>query len=182
MRAQEKRDVNSANQSLWRIDESHSTVEFSIKKLLFLTVTGRLAKLEGTILLDEDQIDRSSVEAILEASSIGTGNSNRDSQLRAKSFLNVANHPVIRFESKHVGRGRDRDVITVKGTLTIKGRSNDIVLEVTEVDRSCSPNGGEVIYYGATTEIDRFAFGVNGLRGLVAGKLKVVINIQANRC
>jgi polyisoprenoid-binding protein YceI len=56
-----------------------------------------------------------------------------------------------------------------------------VALEVTEVDRSKSPNGTEVIYYVAETELDRHDFGVSAWRGLIAPKLKVVINVQANR-
>ena len=72
-------------------------------------------------------------------------------------------------------------MLRVKGSLTIKGTSKDVVINVTEIDRSKSPNGEEVVYYGGETEIDRFDFGVNGWKGLVGPKLKVVINVQANR-
>jgi len=56
-----------------------------------------------------------------------------------------------------------------------------VVLDVTEVDRSRAPSGEEVIYYVAETALNRFDFGVNGWRGLIAPRLKIVINVQANR-
>jgi polyisoprenoid-binding protein YceI len=69
----------------------------------------------------------------------------------------------------------------VEGSLTIKDKSKDVVLDVTEVDRSKAPGGDEVVYYVAETELDRYDFGINAWRGLIGPKLKVVINVQANR-
>jgi polyisoprenoid-binding protein YceI len=170
----------STGKSQWQLDREHSSVEFRVKKLLFLSVTGRLTKLNGSITLAENSISGSSVEATIGATSIETGNKRRDTQLR-NEFLDTTNYPTIHFASAEVGPGRDRDTLTVKGSLTIRDRSKDVVLNVTEVDRSKSPNGGEVIYYVAETELNRFDFGINAWRGVIGQKLKVVINVQANR-
>jgi len=167
--------------SVWRLDREHSSVEFSIKKLLFFTVKGRLTDLEGAIQLDENSVTGSSVQATIKAKSINTGNQQRDRQLRTNAFLDVVNFPQIEFRSVEVGPGRDRDMLSVKGSLTVRDKTKAVVLNVTEVDRSKSPNGEEVVYYVGETEIDRFDFGVSGWRGLVGPKLKVVINVQANR-
>ncbi|HEY6805732.1 MAG TPA: YceI family protein [Pyrinomonadaceae bacterium] len=167
--------------SAWRLDCDHSSVEFSVKKLLFFTVKGKFSDLNGVIELDEDAVSASEVKATIGVKSLNTGNEQRDRQLRAASFLDVVNFPQIEFQSVEVGPGTDRDTLKVKGALTIKGNRKDVVLNVTKVDRSKSPNGQEVVYYVGETEIDRYEFGVNGLRGLVGPKLKVVINIQANR-
>jgi len=172
----------SGGRSVWRLDTSHSSVEFTTKKLLFFTVKGRLAVSEGTIVLDESFLPESSVKATIKTASIDTGNQQRDSQLKAANFLNVKTFPSIQFESVEVGPGRDRDMINVRGALTIKDNSRDVLLEVTEVDRSKAPGGDEVIYYVAEAELDRYQFGVSGWRGVISPKLKIVINVQANRC
>jgi polyisoprenoid-binding protein YceI len=72
-------------------------------------------------------------------------------------------------------------MLSIRGELTIRDKSREVVLDVTEVDRSRSPQGDEVIYYVAETSLNRFDFGVNGWRGVVGPRLKVVINVQANR-
>ena len=170
----------SETRSVWQLDADHSTVEFRVKKLFFITVSGRLTKLNGSITLHEDSVKDCSVEATIGAASINTGNQKRDTHVR-DAFLEVNNYPTIHFRSSEVGRGRDRDTLKVKGVLTIRNINKDVVLDVTEVDRSRSPNGEEVIYYVAETELNRFDFGVNAWRGIVGQKLKVVINVQANR-
>jgi polyisoprenoid-binding protein YceI len=175
------KSVPLMSKSLWRVDREHSSVEFSIRKLLFFSVKGKLTDFEGSIVLDENAESGSSAKATIKAKSISTGNQQRDRQLRTTAFLDVTNFPLIEFQSREVGPGRDRDMLSMKGQLTIKDKTKDVVIDVTEVDRSKSPNGEEVVYYVGETEIDRFEFGVTGWRGVVAPKLKVVINVQANR-
>lgn len=135
--------------------------------------------LEGTIVLDEDDITRSSVVAVMSADSISTGVKRRDEQLRSRNFLDAGKYPQVLFQSSSVGPGNDRDVLRVKGSLTVAGNSRTVELDVSEVDRSRSPQGDEVIYYCATTELDRFDFGINYGRGLIGRSLKVTINVQA---
>jgi polyisoprenoid-binding protein YceI len=171
----------SEKKTLWRFDREHSSVEFTIKKLWFFAVHGTLNDIDGSIVLDEDSVSGSAVQASMKAKSVNTGNQQRDQQLRAASFLDVINFPQIEFTSSEVGPGSDRDMLSVKGRLTIKDKNKDVVLKVTEVDRSKSPNGQEVVYYVGEAEIDRFDFGVSGWRGVIGPKLKVVINVQANR-
>ena len=171
----------SDGKSVWRLDPDHSSVEFSIKKLFFFTVTGRFTDLDGSIVLDEKSVHRSSVEASVAARSVSTRNQQRDRQLRLAAFLDATTFPQIRFQSTEVMPGKDRDMLRIKGALTIKDTSKEVVLDVTEVDRSRAPSGEEVIYYVAETALNRFDFGVNGWRGLIAQQLKVVINVQANR-
>jgi polyisoprenoid-binding protein YceI len=156
-------------------------VEFSIKNLFLFTVKGHLADLAGTIVLDEADIRRSSVEAVIKAASIDTRNQRRDIHLRSADFLEVERYPDIHFQSARVEPGRDRDTLRVTGSLAIKGKSREVVLDVTEVDRSSSPNGEEVAYYTALTELDRFDFGINYGRGLIGRKLKITISVQALR-
>jgi polyisoprenoid-binding protein YceI len=177
MQAQKQSD----NKSVWRLDSSHSSVEFTARMFLFVTVKGRLRDLDGAIVLDENSVSGSSVQASMSAGSIDTGNKQRDTQLKSATFLDASNHTHIRFESARVARGQDRDTIRVEGSLTIKDKSKDVVLDVTEVDRSKAPGGDEVVYYVAETELDRYDFGINAWRGLIGPKLKVVINVQANR-
>ena len=180
MQVQPRRTVDSGNQTVWRFDPSHSTVEFSIKNFFF-TVKGRLTVLEGTIVLDEADIRGSSVTATIKADSIATGLRRRDAHLRSADFLRASDYPNIQFQSSSVGPGKDRDMLGIKGSLTVRGKSKEVLLDVTEVDRSKSPLGEEVIYYSGTTELDRFAFGINPWRGVIGRTLKVTINVQASR-
>ena len=171
--------IDRESQRVWHFDPVYTTVEFSIRNLWF-KVKGGFKDLEGAIVLDEDDISRSSVTATIRAGSINTGNKRRDGHLLLKSFFDVENFPEIAFKSTRVGRGKDRDSLDLEGELTIKNKTVPIALAVNEMDRSRSPRGEEFVYYSATTELDRCAFGINYGRGLIGRRLRVNINVQAS--
>ena len=168
-------------EAVWIIDPKYTTVQFSAKLLFLFTIRGSFADISGSIERDPADISRSSVEAVIKAASVNTGNKRRDSHLRSSDFLDVKEHAEIRFKSTRVEKGRDRDTLRVTGTLTIRDRSHEVVLDVNEFDRSRSPQGEDVTYYAALKEIDRFDFGISYGRGLIGRTLKVMIQVQALR-
>ena len=162
----------------WHFDPAYTTVEFVVRNLWY-NVKGRFNVLEGVIALDEDDVRRSTVTATIKAGSIDTGNSRRDAHLRAADFFDAEKFPDIEFKSTRVERGQDRDSLELDGTLIVNDKPVPVTLAVNEMDRSRSPKGEEFIYYSATTELDRFAFGINHWRGLIGRRVKVTINVQA---
>ena len=168
-------------QTLWAIDPTHSTVEFAIKKVFFFSVKGSLTIIEGSLVLDPDDVRRSSVAVALRSASINTGNNSRDQSLRARKFLDAERYPEIRFQSTKVEPGTDRDTLRVTGSLTVKDTTREIVLDVSEIDRSRSPGGEQVVYYSALTNFDRIDFRVDAMSLLIGRKLEVMINVQATR-
>jgi polyisoprenoid-binding protein YceI len=181
MQAKPQKDVDDIERILWRFDPEHTSVEFSVRTLFFFTVRGRLAVLDGNIVLDEGNIDGSSVEATVRSGSVDTGNKRRDAYFRSASFLDSNLYPEIEFRSSSVARGKDRDTFLVDGSLKIRGHHRTVQFNVDQFDRSRSPNGEEVIYYVASTEIDRSAFGIPGGRRFIGRSVKAWINVQANR-
>ena len=123
--------------NVWTFDPAYSTVEFVVRNF-FYNVKGRFSVLEGSIVLDEDDIRRSSVTATIKANSIDTGNKRRDAHLKSADFFDVEQFPDIEFKSSKVQRGKDRDSLDVDGTLTIRDKSIPIALAVNEMDRSRS--------------------------------------------
>jgi polyisoprenoid-binding protein YceI len=181
MKMQTQGRLNNDTPTLWAIDPTHSTVEFAIKKLFFFTVKGSLTKFEGSVVLDPADVRQSSAAVVLQSASINTGNQGRDRQLGAANFLDADRFPEIRFQSTKVEPGTDRDTLRVTGSLTVKDTTREIVLDVSEIDRSCSPGGEHVAYYSAITELDRMDFHVDAMRLLIGRKLKITINVQATR-
>lgn len=170
--------MTRSDERVWTFDPAYSTVEFVVRNFWY-NVKGRFNVLEGSIVLDEDDIRRSSVTATIKANSIDTGNKRRDVHLQSADFLDAEKFPDIEFKSSRVERGKDRDSLDVDGTLTVKDKHVPLALAVNEMDRSRSPKGEEYVYYSATTEIDRYAFGIGYMPGVIGRKLKVTINIQA---
>jgi polyisoprenoid-binding protein YceI len=170
---------SAMTQRVWHFHPAYTTVEFAIRNLWF-NVKGRFKELEGAIVLDEEDISRSSVTATIKTGSLDTGNKRRDAHLQSRDFFDVERFPDIEFKSTSVQRGRDRDSLDVEGTLSIKDKCVPIALAVNEMDRSRSPSGEEFVYYSATTGLDRFAFGMDHGRVFMGRQLKVTINVQAS--
>jgi polyisoprenoid-binding protein YceI len=177
MQTQKSDDVRA--QQVWRFDPAYTTVEFTVRNLWY-TVHGRFRTLEGSIVLDETEINRSSVLATIKVRSIDTGNKRRDAHLQTADFLDAGNFPDIEFQSTRVARGKDRDSLELEGTLMFKGKTKTIKLLVNEMDRSRSPRGEDFVYYSAITELDRFDLGIKYGRGIIGRKVKVTINVQAS--
>lgn len=179
MRPQEQ--LSTKTQTLWAVDPTHTTVEFEVRNLFFFKVKGSLEVREGSIVLDSAIVRGSSITVGLQSSSINTGNKGRDAHLRSRDYLDTDRYPEIRFQSTKVEPGTDRDTLRVTGALTIKNQSKEIVLDVSEIDRSCSPSGEHVEYYGATTKLDRHDFDVHAMRFLIGRIVQITINLQATR-
>lgn len=173
--------VRSDAQTVWAIDPAHSTIEFSVKNFFFFIMKGRLTEFAGSIVLDQADIGGSSVEVVIKAASIDTGIKRRDAHLRSADFLAADQYPDIRFQSTNLERGRDRDTLRLTGSLTIKGKSRRVILDVDELDYSRSPDGEEVSYYSTSSRLDRFDFGIGYRRGLIGRSVKMMITVQAIR-
>jgi len=170
--------IDVQTQRTWVFDPAYSSVEFTIRNLWF-NVRGRFRDFEGRIVLDESDIGRSSVTATIKVDSVDTGNKRRDAHLLAADFFDVERFPDIEFKSTSIRRGKDRDSLDLAGDLKIKDKTVPVALSVNEMDRSRSPSGEEFVYYSATAELDRSAFGINYGRGFIGRRLQVTINVQA---
>jgi len=167
----------------WKLDSSHSIVEFSAKHLMITTVKGRITDLEGTIYTDENDPKSSSVEATLKTASIDTRTDQRDQHLRSADFLNVVVYPEIKFRSTRIEGGKQEFKLT--GDLTIKDVTRPITLDVTFEGQTKDPWGGERVGFSATGKIDRRDFGLTWNQLLETGgvavgnDIKIGIEIEA---
>ena len=169
----------------WVIDPSHTLVEVSAKHMMFTTVKGRFTGVRGTIVDHADDPTQSSVEAEIDASTIATGDAQRDAHLRSADFLDVENYPTITFRSTRIHGTRER--FRVVGDLTIRGVTREVVLDAELQGRGTNPFGKEVAGFTATGQINRKDFGLTwnvaletgGM--LVSDTVKIALDVQAFR-
>src|SRR5260370_33451195 len=67
----------------YKIDPVHSNVGFAVRHLAVSTVHGRFNDFSGSILFDDKDPSKSSVDVVIKTTSINTDNSNRDNDLRS---------------------------------------------------------------------------------------------------
>lgn len=168
----------AGSRTAWKLDPAHTTVEFSAKHMMITTVKGRITDVEGTIYTDEKNPEKSSVEAILKATSIDTRTDQRDQHLRSEDFLNVEKYPEIRFRSTRITGSKDQFKLT--GQLTIRDVTKEITLDVEYEGQSKDPWGGQRVGFSASGKIDRRDFGLTWNQALETGGLLVGNDIKIN--
>ena len=167
----------------WKLDPSHTAVEFSAKHLMITTVKGRITDVEGTIVIDEKNPMNSLVEATLKAISLDTRTDQRDQHLRSADFLDVEKYPEIKFRSTRIEGSRQE--FKLIGDLTIRDVTREITLDVQFEGESKDPWGGERAGFSARGKIDRRDFGLTWNQaletgGLVVGnEIKLSIEVEA---
>jgi polyisoprenoid-binding protein YceI len=148
-----------AQTSTWVPDKAHSEVDFSVVHLSLSNVRGHFGNIGGTIVLDESDITKSTVNVTIDVSTVDTGVGQRDADLKSPNFFDVAQFSTANFVStstKKSGSG-----LTVSGNLTLHGVTKPVVLQVEGptgpvpgMDKK--PHSG----FSATTTISRTAFGI----------------------
>jgi polyisoprenoid-binding protein YceI len=173
----------AGTKTTWKLDPSHSTVEFSAKHLMITTVKGRITDVEGTIHMDEKNPGNSSVEATLKAKSVDTRTDQRDQHLRSADFLDVEKYPEIKFRSTRI-QG-DKQSFKLTGDLTIREVTRPITLDVDFEGATKDPWGGERVGFSANGKIDRRDFGLTWNQALETGgvvvgnDIKISLEVQA---
>jgi len=160
----------------WHLDPYHTQVEFSAKHLGMMTVRGHFAEVNTTANIDPDHPEASSVEVIIQASSIRTHNETRDNDLRSSNFLDVDKYPTITFKSTSVEPATE-DRFTLNGDLTIKGITRPVALEVVKYGEFNDPMMGHRIAYSAHGQINRKEFGLS-FNMMLDGRFVVSDEIQ----
>ena len=87
----------------WELDASHSTISFSVRHMMVAKVRGRFTDFTADIVTKDDPLD-STVQAVVQMSSIDTNDPGRDNHLRTNDFFDIENHPTMSFQSTGVER------------------------------------------------------------------------------
>jgi polyisoprenoid-binding protein YceI len=162
------------------IDAAHSNIGFSIP------IAGGLSKVRGkftdftvTIVYDDKDVTKSSVEAVIKATSIDTGIERRDTHLRTPDFFDVEKYPEITFKSSRIekqGKG-----FIAHGTFSMHGVSKEIAIPFTVNGVNTDAKTGKTVL-GATgrTTVNRRDYGVNFARPDSPNFLGDEIEIELN--
>jgi polyisoprenoid-binding protein YceI len=114
----------------YTIEPAHSSAHFKVRHLMIANVRGEFSKISGTVLIDPSNPPASSITAEIDVNSINTREPDRDKHLKSADFFDAENYPTIKFQSKKI-EADGPEGYTVTGDLTIRGKSHEVVLNVT---------------------------------------------------
>jgi polyisoprenoid-binding protein YceI len=168
---------------IWEIDPTHSSVAATAVHIGFAKIHGRFRAFGGSLTIT-DPLEASSVDAVIDAASIDTDNTDRDKHLRAPDFLDVEVFPEIRYTGNRL-TVLNSDNWLVHGELTLKSVTQPVDLHVSYQGTGLGPYGDSRAGFHATAQLDRDQFGMIWNQSLLAGvfavgrTLRIAIDIEA---
>lgn len=168
----------------WDIDPAHTRLGFAARHAMVATVRGGFDVFSGTIVIDHKNPAASSAEVEIDATSISTGNDQRDGHVKSADFLDVENYPTITFRSTSAEE-IDSETYKLHGDLTIKGQSHPVALELDYQGTGGDPFGNTRAGFEGKTTINRKDWGltwnvaIEGGGILVGEKVKLELDVSA---
>jgi polyisoprenoid-binding protein YceI len=144
----------------WTFNEAHTAAEFSVRHMMITFVRGTFKNLQGTLEFDPDRPEDAWVETSIDATTLWSGEPERDDHLRSEDFLDVAHHPRIVFRSTRV-EPVARNEFRVIGDLTIRGVTHPVSLDARYLGLCRSPFDDTRVGFTATARINRHDFGAS---------------------
>lgn len=166
----------------YSFDSAHTNLAFMINHLGFSKVIGRFDAVEGSIVLDEQVPENSTVNVVIQSASINTHHAKRDEHLRSADFFDAANHPTITFESQIVERIGAKTA-RVHGQLTLLGVSQMVTLfmSLNQVAESPLREGLTIAGFSGRTQIKRSDFGMIYGVPVLGDEIEVLLEIEAHK-
>lgn len=161
----------------YQIDPMHSTAQFVVRHLGISNVQGDFTKVSGTVVLDDQDISRSRVNASIDVSSVDTRVQSRDNDLKSANFFDVAKYPTMTFTSTKIwstGNGTAK----MTGNLTIHGVTKEVTFDVTGPTAAIHAMGGMRRGVEATTKISRKDFGITADAGMIGDEISITIDAE----
>ena len=162
----------------YNIDPVHTWVGFSIAHF-FTKVPGYFGKVKGTIVVDRDHLENSTVEAVIEVASITTNTKMRDDDLRSTNFFAAAQFPAMTFKSS-AWKSTGDNTYAVTGVLTMKNVAKEVVLKVTSLGFGPGMKGAAISGWEAKLTLDRRDFDITADQGAIGNNVDVLINVEAD--
>ncbi|HEY7545848.1 MAG TPA: YceI family protein [Blastocatellia bacterium] len=164
----------------WTFEPGHTAAEFCARHMMVTNVRGHFKNVRGTLVFDPEIPETSSVEVVIDAGSIWSGEPDRDAHLKSADFLDADNYPQITFKGDQVEVTGEHDYL-LTGDLTIRGITRKATLKVRYLGQWATPwwedgvDKGPKIRAGfyATTSINRHDFGVSWNGALDRGGIVV---------
>jgi len=166
----------------YQIDTSHTYLGFEISHLGFSTTYGRFTDVSGTIDLDEENPEASSVKVTIVPASIYSGDEKRDEHLRGADFFNVEEFPEMSFKSTSIEQtGEETGKIT--GDLTMHGVTKPVTLDTSFTKKGDYPmqEGVKAVGFNATASLKRSDFGIDKYVPMVGDEVTIIISLEAQR-
>lgn len=143
----------------WRVDPSHTHVEFAVSHMVIGQVKGIFRQFEGTLKVPGLDFEKAQLTAQIEVRSIFTNSTTRDEHLCSADFFNVDNFPYIKFTSTRFIEKENRKH-DIEGYLSIKNISLPFTLHAQYKGMQLDPWGNDRLGFLAEGKLNRILWGL----------------------
>jgi polyisoprenoid-binding protein YceI len=161
----------------WNADTVHSHVDFKVRHMGVGKARGTFDLSSATLSIGEHGLASGEVKAVIDATSVDTKNPQRDQHVLSPDFLDVENHPSIEFVSSGVREVTDEGFV-LDGTLTIRGTTKPVELEVEYLGVTVDAYGADRLGFSGKTTISRKDYGVSFNAAFGAGNSVVADKVE----
>ena len=155
---------------VWIAIPGHADLHFVVRHMGLSKVRGRFSRLQVAATIDEDPA-RSSLEVIIDMTSVETGEPSRDKHLQSADFFDVASFPVATYRSTGLRLSGQNAVVL--GQLTIRDITQPVNLDVTYLGHATDPAGKVRSLFSASTSVNREDWNLTWNRVLDSGGLLI---------
>lgn len=163
----------------WNLDPTHSELGFKVKHMMITNVSGSFGAFNASVETEEDDFSTANIEFTIDASSITTGNEQRDGHLKSPDFFDAAQFPEIKFVSKSVAKKGEGEY-EINGDLTLHGVTKPVTFKAENGGSGKDPWGNHKTGFTIDGKIKRTDFGLNWNAALEAGGVLVSEDVRIN--
>ncbi len=166
----------------YSLDPVHTRVMFAIEHARFSKAIGTVSGSTGSLVFDPDDWAGAKLQASVPMTRVDLGDAGWNKATLDGNLLDVEDHPTAEFVSTRVepiAPGR----ASVYGTLTLRGVTREIVLDVTlnAAKRHPLPPFRRTVGFSATAMLSRKDFGIDVWPSVIGDAVELRIEAEATR-
>jgi polyisoprenoid-binding protein YceI len=163
------------------IGAKYGTIDFAIGNSKVFRTTGSFTNWQGTVNVDDANVQQSSVDVVVKTTSIQMLDEQQTNMLKDSDYFDVARFPEMTFHSTHVERTGENS-LKVDGNITLRGVTRPMTLVVTVTDRQpqAAPGARYARFRGVGT-VKRSEFGMTKYIDMVGDNVEISIATEARR-
>ena len=171
-------DLSKVPSGVYKLDNSHAYITFTYSHLGFSNPRVGFNSFETMLDLDTDDPEASTIDVVIDATSIDSRVADFNEHLNSSDFFNTAEYPKITFESTRIETTGD-NTFNVTGDLTILGTTKSVTLAATINKADNHPmRNVPTVGVSATTTLMRSDWGLGAYVPAVGDEVELSIEVE----
>jgi polyisoprenoid-binding protein YceI len=171
-------DISDMPSGEYGLDNNHGYITFTYNHWGYSNPHVGFNSFDLTMNLDSADVEKSSIEVVIDATSVDSRVEVFNGHLNGPNFFDTANHPTITFNSTSM-TSTGENTYDVVGDLTIKGTTQSVTLEATINKAANHPRRNTpIVGVDAEAKVSRSAFGMDRAAPNVGDEVTILISVE----